>query len=144
MHCRLFAVFWAYVFLCGQSADPTPPPFSVENYTILYLKPSPSKFHLCSILLIQVNTWSDSRLIVHLQAKRVSSEYTANSRMGLANVTRWPSVKEKLTLEIRGFYKDCVDLDKSMWVDWYSTLTILVVWDLGGRPSILHTATIGE
>ena len=32
MHFRPFPVFWAYVFLSGKSADPTPP-LLVENST---------------------------------------------------------------------------------------------------------------
>ena len=39
MHFRQFPVFWAYAFLSGKSADPTPP-LLVKNSTIAFLKSS--------------------------------------------------------------------------------------------------------
>ena len=41
MHFRPFPVFWAIIFLSGKSADPTPLPLLVENFTnFFFLKPS--------------------------------------------------------------------------------------------------------
>ena len=37
MHFRPFPVFWAYVFLSGKSADPTPPLY-VEHSTIYFFE----------------------------------------------------------------------------------------------------------